>query len=268
MTVRMNRALRRCLAGSALGGLIAIAFVPAATAQWLQPPWRAAWPGAIERSLEAQGYVLTAPLIRRPGVYLADVSAGPAGYQRLVIDARSGRILERFTAAGRAWGPALASRGEEFGGLPPPGSGGPPPSGGSSRPLGPRPAAKPAYGGQGNVHIPATISPYDGGAAPAAAKPKPRSVLAERKPPATKPGARTINPPLPPPAPREAAKADGPGSAASSPAENHESDQPRIDSRPTEGDNGPPPAAPAASGSSAEANDKPKVNIVPPALFE
>jgi hypothetical protein len=268
MTVRMIGALRRCLAGSALGGLIAIAFVPAATAQWLQPPWRAAWPGAIERSLEAQGYVLTAPLIRRPGVYLADVSAGPAGYQRLVIDARSGRILERFTAAGRAWGPALASRGEEFGGLPPPGSGGPPPSGGSSRPLGPRPAAKPAYGGQGNVHIPATISPYDGGAAPAAAKPKPRSVLAERKPPATKPGARTINPPLPPPAPREAAKADGPGSAASSPAENHESDQPRIDSRPTEGDNGPPPAAPAASGSSAEANDKPKVNIVPPALFE
>jgi hypothetical protein len=264
----MNGALCRRLAGSALGGLIAFAFVPSLTAQWLQPPWRAAWPGEIERSLEAQGYVLTAPLIRRPGVYLADVSAGRAGHERLVIDARSGLILERFTAAGRAWGPTLASRGEEFGGLPPPGLGGPPPSRESSGPLEPAPAAKPAYGGRGNVHIPAVISPYDGGGAPAAAKPKPRSVLAERKPPAAKPGAPTINPPLPPPAPREAAKADGPGSAASSPAENHESDQPRIDSHPTEVDNNPPPAAPAASGSSAEAGDKPKVSIVPPALFE
>ena len=102
------------LAGSALGGLIAFAFVPAATAQWL-PPWRAASPGEIERSLEAQGYVLTAPLVRRPGVYLADVSAGPAGYQRLVIDARSGQILERFIAPGRMWGPALAARDEGFG---------------------------------------------------------------------------------------------------------------------------------------------------------
>jgi hypothetical protein len=266
MRIKMNGALCRCLAGSALGGLIAFAFVPAATAQWLQPPWRAAWPGEIERSLEAQGYVLRAPLIRRPGVYLADVSAGPAGYQRLVIDARSGLILERFTAAGRAWGPALASRGEEFGGLPPAGLGGPPPSGEFSGPPKTAPAAKPAYGGQSNVHIPPAISPYDGGAAPAAAKPK--SVLTERKPPAAKPGAPTINPPLPPPAPREAAKADGPGSAASGPAKNEESDRPRIDSRPTEVDDSPPAAAPGASGSSAEASDKPKMSIVPPALFE
>jgi hypothetical protein len=265
MRVRMNgTALCRCLAASALGGLIAFAFVPSATAQWLQPPWGAAWPGEIERSLEAQGYRLTAPLIQRPGVYLADVSAGRAGYQRLVIDARSGLILERFTAPGRAWGPALASRDEAFGGLPPPGLGGPPPSGGSSRPLEPAPAAKPAYGGQGNVHIPAAISPYDGGGAPAAGKPKPKSVLAERKPEVAKPGARTINPPLPPRAPREATKADGPGSAAaSSPAGNPESDQPR-----TQVDNSAPPVAPAASGSSAEANEKPKVSIVPPALFE
>ena len=108
------------MAGSALGGLIVFAFVPAATAQWL-PPWRHCASGDVERSLEAQGYVLTAPLMRRPGVYLADVSAGPAGYQRLVIDARSGQILERFAAPGRTWGPALAARGEEFGGPPPPG---------------------------------------------------------------------------------------------------------------------------------------------------
>jgi hypothetical protein len=43
--------------------------------------------------------------MRRPGVYLADVSAGRAGHQRLIIDARSGQILEHFNAAGRNWGP-------------------------------------------------------------------------------------------------------------------------------------------------------------------
>src|SRR5689334_14885061 len=103
MRIRLNGAFRRCFAGSALGGFIAFAFVPAATAQWL-PPWPAA-PGEIADSLEAQGYRLTAPLMRRPGVYLADVSAGPGGYQRLVIDARSGQILERFAIRGRMWTP-------------------------------------------------------------------------------------------------------------------------------------------------------------------
>ena len=124
MRVRLIRALRFfCLAGLTLG---AIAFALPATAQWQAPPWRFAWPpGEIEGSLNAQGYALTAPLMRRPGIYLADVSAGPAGYQRLIIDARSGRILERFPAPGRIWGPALASRGDEFGGPPPSGMGGP-----------------------------------------------------------------------------------------------------------------------------------------------
>jgi hypothetical protein len=264
MTMIMNGALRRCLAGSGLGGLIAFAFIPAATAQWL-PPWRAAFPGEIERSLEAQGYMLTAPLMRRPGVYLADVSAGPAGYQRLVIDARSGQILERFIAPGRIWGPAIASRGEEFGG-PLPGVGGPPLSGEFSRP--PGPSAQPAYREPGNLHIPAAISPYDSGEAPAGAKPKPKSVSTERKPPATKPAVPTINPPLPPPAPREVAKANGSGSPAPKPAENHNLDQPRIDSRPAEVDNRQPPATSTAPGSSAEASDKPKVSIVPASLFE
>src|SRR5580704_2085424 len=127
MTDSKNGALRLCLTGSALGGLIAFAFVPTAKAQWLTP-WRAASPGEIERSLEAQGYGLIAPLVRRPEVYLADVSAGPAGYQRLVIDARSGQILERFIAPGapgRVWGPAFAARDEEFGEPPPPGVGSP-----------------------------------------------------------------------------------------------------------------------------------------------
>src|ERR1700688_1267356 len=113
MAIRTNGSLRFCLAGAAIGVLVAFAPVPAARAQWL-PPWGGASPGEIERSLEAQGYGLIAPLVRRPGVYLADVSAGPAGYQRLIIDARSGQILERFTTSGRNWGPALAARDKDF----------------------------------------------------------------------------------------------------------------------------------------------------------
>ena len=239
MTNRMNGALTRCLAGSALGGLMVFAFVPAAAAQWLAPPWRAAFPGEIARSLEAHGYMLTAPLMRRPGIYLADVSAGPAGYERLIIDARSGQILERFLAAGQVsgqvWGPAFASRGEEFGEPPPPGTGGPPLSGELlNEPRHAAPAKKSARG-LANIHIPAAISPYGEGEAPAGAKPKPEPFSTERRPSAARPAAPTFNPPLPPPAPREIAKADESAS----------------------------PAAP-----SVEASDKPKVTIVPPALFQ
>ncbi len=261
MAIRMNGALRLSLAGSALGGLIT--FAPTATAQWL-PPWRfSPPPGAIERSLEAQGYMLRAPLMRRPGVYLADVSVGPAGYQRLVIDARSGVILERFAAPSRMWGPALAARDEEFG-QPPPGLAGPPPSGEFPGAPAGAPPAKSAYGGPTNVRIPAAISPYG---PPAGTKPKPKSVSTQRRAPTTK--APTENPPLPPPAPREAAKPDVSGSPASKPAERHDSDQPRIDSYPTtEVDNVPPAAAPAPPSTAAKASDKPKVSIVPPALFE
>ena len=234
MRVRLIRALHfSCLAGLTLGGILAFAFP--ATAQWQAPPWRFAWPPSeIEWNLNAQGYALTAPLMRRPGIYLADVSAGPGGYQRLIIDARSGRILERFPAAGRIWAPALASRGDEFGGAPPSGMGGPRSGEFSDAPQ-PARAAKPAHGAA-DIHIPEAISPYDAGAAPASGAPKPKSASTTHRPRATKPAAPTINPPLPPPAPRETAKADGSGAAA--------------------------------PGSSAEARDRAKVSIVPPALFE
>ena len=170
MRVRLIRALRfSCLAGLTLGGILAFALP--ATAQWQAPPWRfAPPPGEIEWNLNAQGYVLTAPLMRRPGIYLADVSAGPAGYQRLIIDARSGRILERFPAPGRIWGPALASRGDEFGGAPPSGMGGPPSGEFSDAPQ-PARAAKPAHGAA-DIHIPEAVSPYDAGDAPASGAPK------------------------------------------------------------------------------------------------
>ena len=40
MTIKLNGALGRCLAGSVLGALMAVAFVPTAVAQWM-PPWGA-----------------------------------------------------------------------------------------------------------------------------------------------------------------------------------------------------------------------------------
>ena len=257
MTIRLNGALSRCLASSALGGLIALTFVPAASAQWLPPPWRAAFPGEIARNLEARGYVLTAPLLRRPGIYIADVSAGPAGYQRLIVDARSGQILESFPASGRMWAPALASRGEEFGESARPGIGGSPLSDEFSSQSVVGPELEPSSAGAAGVHI-----PYGPGAAHGT-KPKMKAASIEHKIPGTK--TSITNPPLPPPAPREAAKAEEAAPPPSKATANHESGEPHVESHPAEVENVPPVAR---QGSSSEAGDKAKVSIVPPAPFE
>ena len=256
--IKLNRALGRCFEGAALGAFIAIASIPPATAQWA-PPWEALFPGDIERSLEAQGYVLTEPLMRRLGVYLADVSAGRAGHQRLIIDARSGQILEHFTAPGRNWGPALAARDEEFG-EPQLGGVGPPLGPGFAGPPAAAATARSAYGGPANVHIPAAVSPYGVGETRTGTKARLKSASTERK--------ATLNPPLPPPAPRETAKVDGSGSTAPQPTEAHDSEEPLMHSPAVETGNGPSGAAPATQGLPAEASDKPKVSIVPPALFQ
>jgi hypothetical protein len=261
MATRMNGSLRLCLAGAAI---VAFAPVPAARAQWL-PPWGGASPGEIVRSLEAQGYGLIAPLVRRPGIYLADVSAGAAGYQRLVVDAISGQILERFVAPGRMWGPTLAARNEEFGEPQPSGVGPPLNPGFSGPPAATAPSGKSAYGGAANLYIPATVSPYGHEEAPTGTKARAKTNSTERKAPATKPAS---SPPLPPPAPREAARSDGSGSPASEPAKAKEPNQPKIDPRPTEVENAPPAATPATQASPAEGSDKAKVSIVPPAAFE
>jgi hypothetical protein len=232
--IKLDRMLGRCFEGAALGAFIAIAFIPPAAAQWA-PPWGALFPGDIERSLEAQGYVLTAPLMRRPGVYLADVSAGPAGHQRLIIDARSGQVLERFPGPGRNWEPTLGTRDGEFGD---------PQFGGVGPPLGPGFAGPPAarwYAAPANARIPTAVSPYGVTETRTGTKAKPKSASTERK-------AAAINPPLPPPAPRETSKADGSGSAAPQPTENPDSGQPRINSASTEGGNAPSASAPATQG--------------------
>jgi hypothetical protein len=293
----MEGSLRRRLAGAAFGGLIAFANVPTATAQWL-PPWRAAPPGAIEQVLEAQGYVLIAPLQRRRSVYLADVSAGPAGYQRLIVDAWSGDILQRFIGPARRWGPQLATREWGFS------QAGPRPGGGfSSTPDG-GPASNSASGGPPNVRIPAAISPFGSPEAPPATKPKPK-----------KPGT-TAAPPAPPPRPQDAAAPTAVQPAPSIPTGNEESDEPKTDSASTEVGTAPPgsreagtegtpqasaaarpdlnaeapktdprpeaqtqssataqsatsaPESTAKPGAGADSSEKSKVNIVPGAVFE
>ena len=210
MPTGIIRLLRVCFAGSAIAGLIA--FASPATAQWA-PPWGAAWPGEIARGLEAQGYVLAAPLMRRPGIYLADVSAGPGGYQRLIIDARSGRILESFPASRGVRGPMLAERDEGFG-EPQPGVGPRLNPGFSGAPAAAAPSAQSPYGDPASAHIPSAISPYGPGAA-LGARPKRKAASVEHKVQGIK--APSMNPPLPPPAPRETAKADEPGPQTSKP---------------------------------------------------
>jgi hypothetical protein len=292
MTIRMNAALRRRLAASVLGGLVVFAAVPA-MAQWL-PPWRTVVStGDIAARLEAQGYLLVAPLQRRPGVYLADVRAGPGGFQRLVIDDRSGEILERFISPPRSFGSEYAVRYSEFGEPPPPGVVRLPSDPGIAvAPNGGQPARS-ADDGPTNLRIPSAVSPFGSQLAPLSAKPKPKSPATARKiaPPSSAPPLVT---PLPPPAPREAAKPDESAPTAPKP-------EPRTDTPPGERQNASAASGPAAPEvkpeaaktqtqaeaqaqpapamqssepaavaptSTPEASDKPKVSIVPPALFE
>src|SRR5579871_1070654 len=230
MPTRIHGVLRRRLVGSALGGLIAFAIVPFATAQWL-PPWRAVVPPwDITHRLEAQGYMLIAPLQRRPGVYLADVRAGPAGHQRLVIDARNGEIIERFLSPPRSFSPEFGARDGEFD-QPLPGVVHPPGYGfdGRNAATGPRSA----YGGPADVYIPTVISPYGSHSAP---KPKPSTPAgtARKTPPsgaAPTAAPPTIAPPLPPPAPREATT---PPEESAPPAA---TPQPKNESTPGESEN-------------------------------
>src|SRR5579872_1166747 len=57
-------------------------------------------PSEVQTMLEDRGLALTQPLRRNGGVYVADVE-GPRGMrQRLIVDAESGRIVQRFRLAG------------------------------------------------------------------------------------------------------------------------------------------------------------------------
>ncbi len=91
------RRLRLLATPVALAVAAAFALAPSAYAQWFLP-FGAAPPAEIVNRLRAEGYVLARPLERRDTVYLADVVRGPHGRERLVVDAWSGEILQRFLA--------------------------------------------------------------------------------------------------------------------------------------------------------------------------
>jgi hypothetical protein len=164
----------------------------------------AASPGEITQRLRAQGFVLIGPLRRNETVYLADVDAGASGHERLVIDAWSGEVLQRFVArprtrSPRAVGGYVIERGEFD----------------SPPPLGPPPARDFFFGSGGGVA-------YGGPpGAPVEATPRarvnPRSAPMRRKPAESKP-AVTAAPPGQPATPLEgganAAAKDNPNGIA------------------------------------------------------
>ena len=162
------------------------------------------FPARSNESLEAQGYVLTAPLMRRPG----SLSRRRQRRARRVISVSSStpeadKSLSASPRPGRIWGPALAARDEEFG-EPQPGGVGPPLGPGFARPARReidlrRSSERPYSSGRQPVRRRGNAGRNEG---------QGEVRFAERE----SQGDGAINPPLPPPAPRETAKADGSGS--------------------------------------------------------
>jgi len=95
MNIRSKSSFARpTIAAMALvGSMIWIA--PSAQAQMFDWDWPLPQ-SQIERMIQASGYRLSGPVIRRGSVYLADVLGRKGDPERLVIDAHDGRLLQRF----------------------------------------------------------------------------------------------------------------------------------------------------------------------------
>jgi len=98
MDIRSNLffAPRRAAALALAMSLVSLG-ATSASAQWFNwddglPPMR------VERMIAASGYRLTGPVVRNGEVYLANVLGREDDRERLIIDARDGRLLRRFAA--------------------------------------------------------------------------------------------------------------------------------------------------------------------------
>ncbi len=293
-TLRL-RAMRAMLASFATFA------VSGAEAQWF-PPVGAASPAEIAERLRAQGYALTGPLLRKDTIYLADVTVGPGGHERLVIDAWSGEILQRFVGRPGAWrqGPGgyVIERGEFD----------------SPPPLAPPPArdfffgpggGNFAYGGPPGARIPEAVGPVSPPEATPKSKVKPRPAGTTRKPADSRPSTAAVSPgqqvtppdsgaapttganqtandnpgaaaapsaaapagaPAASPPPAPAARLDAPSSPAGAPAQPQETSRqaPSASVAQTQRKEEAPPArSEPASAPTPKPSDKSKVNDVP-----
>jgi hypothetical protein len=302
MLAGSNATLRRLLARLALAALPTLAAAAGANAQWLPPmaaspheyvqwfpPLGAASPNEIAERLRAEGFVLVGPLHRNDTVYLVDVNAGSAGRERLVIDAWSGEILQRFVPRSPSSRPGAAAgyvieRGEFD--IPPPLA--PPPA---REFFGPDTSSgKVAYGGPANARIPDAVGPVSPLERTSRTRVKQKPAASRHAPAESKPTTAAIPPAQPPkpdegganpatkdnsggaPAPAAAAPtaasqpnappkldapAPNPGGAATSP--NVVQTQAKDQHRPAQSEQ--PAVVPSAP--SAKPSDKSKVNDVP-----
>jgi len=99
MNIRSGSLFSRPRAAAiALAAALVSLGAPCAQAQLFN--WDSALPPTqIERMIQASGYRLTGPVIRRGPVYLANVLGRDDDPERLIIDAKEGRLLQRFPAA-------------------------------------------------------------------------------------------------------------------------------------------------------------------------
>jgi hypothetical protein len=187
--VQHSKPSRRLAWAAATVVLLALPTAAPAQAQGLFFLFGSPPPSEIERRLAAAGYFVAGPLILRGDVYLADVVVRGEGPERLVIDAQSGRIVERYRGRADRWREAAA----------------PPPStwGDDSSQWGaPRP---PAAVGPAVAPPPDTFAPPKPNVLEAPKDIKPKIVETKPKPaPKPTPVANASNPPpaavVPPPA--------------------------------------------------------------------
>jgi hypothetical protein len=177
------RSARKRWGGFAAAATLLLAMTASADAQGFFDVFRRGpSPYDIERRLEDAGYVLQRPLVLRGDVYLADVEAGRGRFQRLVIEADSGRILERFRA-GRDVDPDI----------------------GAADPWGAPAVIPPNRSGPPSIYL----SPEPSDAPKAKAKPKPAEAKRDAATPT--PAANAVNsPPAAAPAPTPTAAAAAP----------------------------------------------------------
>ena len=104
LSAALRRFRRRSGALAALAGVVLAApgMTAAARAQAMFSMFEPS-PQQIERRLEREGFELRSALVRRGDVYVCDVLGQGGDGERLIVDARTGNVMERYRTHGEAW---------------------------------------------------------------------------------------------------------------------------------------------------------------------